>query len=80
MGDKMFLSDLQNKTLINVVDGKNVGSIVDVRMDADTGNIISLVIEEGKKGFSFSNKNNATEIKWENIKKIGEDVILVNMY
>lgn len=80
MGDKMFLSDLQNKTLINVVDGKNVGSIIDVRMDAETGNIIALVIEEGKKGFSFSNKNNATEIKWENIKKIGEDVILVNMY
>ena len=76
----MFLSDLQNKTLINVIDGKNIGSIVDIRMDAQTGNIISLVIEENRRGFSFSSKNNSTEIKWENIKKIGEDVILINMY
>ena len=76
----MFLSDLQNKTLINVIDGKNIGNIVDIRMDEKTGNIISLVIEENRRGFSFSAKSNSVEIKWENIKKIGEDVILINMY
>lgn len=74
----MLLSDLQNKTLINVNDGKNIGNIVDIKMDDKTGNIISLIIEPNKKGFSFSSKNNISEIKWENINKIGEDVILVN--
>ena len=74
----MLLSELQNKTLINMIDGRNIGNIVDIKMDEETGNIISLIIEQNKKGFSFSAKNNSAEIKWENIKKIGEDVILVN--
>lgn len=74
----MLLSELQNKTLINMSDGRNIGNIVDIKMDSQTGNIISLIIEQNKKGFYFSSKNNSEEIKWENIKKIGEDVILVN--
>ena len=76
----MLLSDLQNKTLINIMDGKNIGNIVDIKMDEKTGNIISLIIEENRKGFSFSSKSSSSEIRWENIKKIGEDVILVNIY
>lgn len=63
-----------------MADGKNIGNIVDVKMDEQTGNIISLIVEENKRGFSFSSKNGASEIRWENIKKIGEDVILVNMH
>lgn len=75
----MLLSELQNKNLVNINDGKNIGSIVDVKMDEVTGNILSFIIEQNKKSFSFTSKGNATEIKWENIKKIGEDVILVNL-
>lgn len=74
----MLLSELQNKTLINMNDGRNIGNIVDIKMDEETGNIISLIIEPNKKGFSFSSKNSQAEIRWENIKKIGEDVILVS--
>lgn len=74
----MLLSELQNKTLINIIDGKNIGNIVDIEIDSETGNIISLIIEHNKRGFSFSGKVNSSEIKWQNIKKIGEDVILVN--
>ncbi len=76
----MLLSDLQNKTLINIMDGKNIGSIVDIKMDEKTGNIISFIIEENRRGFSFSSKGGSTEIKWDSIKKIGEDVILVSTY
>lgn len=75
----MLLSELQNKTLISITDGKNIGNIVDIEIDYETGKIISLIIEYNRKGFSFSNKNSSSQIKWENIKKIGEDVILVNM-
>jgi len=75
----MLLSELQNKYLINTIDGKNIGSIVDVRMDAQSGNVVSLVVEPNKKSFSFANKNSVVEIKWQNIKKIGEDVILVSV-
>lgn len=75
----MRLSDLQNKNIVSVSDGKNIGNIIDVKIDEETGSIISLVIEANKTFFSFSNRGIDTEISWKNITKIGEDVILVNI-
>lgn len=75
----MRLSDLQNKDIVNVLDGKNIGNIIDVRIDEETGSILSLVIEPNRNFFSFMNKGVDTEINWKNITKIGEDVILVNI-
>ena len=76
----MKLSDLQNKDIVNVNDGKNIGSIIDVRIDEVSGNIVSFVIEPNRNFFRFFKTGNVdTEIKWKNITKIGEDVILVNV-
>ena len=75
----MRLSDLQNKDIVNVIDGKNIGNIIDVRIDEQTGNILALVIEPNRNFFLFVNKGTDTEINWKNITKIGEDVILVNI-
>ncbi len=75
----MRLSDLQNKSLVNINDGRNIGNIIDVKVEEQTGNIKSLIIE-GKGGmFTFLNKDSELEIFWSDIKKIGEDVILVNL-
>lgn len=74
----MRLSDLQNKNIVNVIDGKNIGNIIDVKINENDGSIISLVIEPSRNFFSFG-KGTDTEIYWENITKIGEDVILVNI-
>lgn len=71
----MRLSDLQNKKIVNINDGKNVGNIIDVNV-TETGNIESLIIEQTKTFFSLS-KESDTEILWNEITKIGEDVILV---
>lgn len=75
----MRLTDLQNKYIVNVNDGKNIGNIIDVKIDEDKGTIISLVIEPNKNFFSFSRGKIDTEIGWSSIEKIGEDVILVNI-
>ena len=75
----MRLSGLQNKNIVSVTDGRNIGNIIDVKIDEETGEIISLIIEGNKGFFTFSNKGFDTEIKWKNISKIGEDVILVNI-
>ena len=71
----MRLSELQSKSIVNVTDGKNIGIIVDANVDIN-GNIESFVVEEKRKIFSISKDNNAV-IHWVDIKKIGEDVILV---
>lgn len=75
----MRLSDLQNKEIVNVVDGKNIGNIIDVKINEENGEIKALIIEPNKNLFSFFNKSGDTEIKWDNITKIGEDVILVKI-
>lgn len=75
----MQLSELQNKEIVNVSDGRNIGSIIDVRIDEHSGKIISFLIEPSKNFFSLFNRGKDTEIPWENISMIGEDVILVNM-
>lgn len=72
----MRLSDLQSKNIVNVLDGKNVGSIIDVNVN-EAGAIESLVIENNKRLLSFS-KDAETVVLWKDITKIGEDVILVN--
>ena len=71
----MKLSDLQIKNIVNVLDGKNIGNIIDVNIGYD-GNIESLVIEANKKFFSF-NRDEDRVVLWKDITKIGEDVILV---
>lgn len=75
----MLLSDLQNKDIVNTVDGKNVGNIIDVNINSQTGMIDSLVIEPSKSFLSFFNRGTDTEIAWKHITKIGEDVILVQL-
>ena len=78
IGGIMRLSDLQNKVIVNVLDGKNIGNIIDVRIDEEKGSIVSLIIEPNKNIFSLR-KGVDTEINWNNITKIGEDVILVQL-
>ncbi len=71
----MLLSDLQNKDIVNMLDGKKIGNIIDAKFNIQTGNIEYLVIEPSKSLFSI--KTNVLEIKFNQIKKIGEDVILI---
>ena len=75
----MRLSDLQNKYIVNINDGRNIGNIIDVKIDENSGAIISLVIEPNKSFFSFARGKVDTEIGWNTIERIGEYVILVNI-
>ncbi len=71
----MYLSELQNKDIVNI-DGRKIGNIVDINID-NNGSISPLIIGRNKISFNIFKNNNDEEIKWNQIKKIGEDVILV---
>lgn len=73
----MRLSELQSKDIINIYDGKKIGNIIDVKIN-DKGELEGLVVEHSKFFVSFFTSSNEVEIKWGQIEKIGEDVILVN--
>lgn len=74
----MRLSDLQSKDIVNIEDGKVVGSIVDVAIDQD-GTMQALIVQKSKFFANFFSGGSEVEIKWKQIKKIGEDVILVSL-
>lgn len=73
----MRLSELQNKTVINLIDGKSIGNIIDINID-ENGKTIDLIVEKNKFLISYFSKKEIN-IKWKQIEKIGEDVILVNI-
>ena len=73
----MLLSDLQTKDIINIKDGNNLGRIVDAKID-NTGKIIYLVAEE-RKLMRKVTRGGEVSFNFEKIKKIGEDVILVDL-
>ena len=77
-GYVMRLSYLKSKTIINYLDGKNLGNIIDAILD-EKGKIIGLVIEKKKFLISFFTNKKEMTIKWDQIEKIGEDVILVSV-
>ncbi len=74
----MRLSELQNKDVINITDGKKVGNIIDIAIE-NNGKMTSLIVEKSKFFVSMFSNKNELEIKWEQIEKIGEDVILVTI-
>ena len=76
MGWIMYLSELQNKDIISVNTGVNLGRIVDAEVNSE-GRVISLVAEN-KKLFRKMLKNTEFSFTFSDITKIGSDCILVN--
>ena len=73
----MRLSDLQAKNIINVAQGKNLGRIIDVEIDLD-GKILYFVVEQTKFFKRIANRLDVT-VSFDQIKKLGDDVILVEI-
>lgn len=75
----MFLSELQNKDIISTKDGRRIGRIIDAEIN-NQGRIIFLMVEPKKNFKKFMIPNPETKISFDDISKIGEDVILVNLW
>jgi len=75
----MRLSELQNKNIVNVNDGKMIGNIIDIDINSD-GISSGIIVEKTKFLISRFSSSGEFIVKWNQIEKIGEDVILVNMH
>ncbi len=69
-------SDLCRKEVINVCDGCRLGYISDVEIDTMCGRINCVFVPEKCKLFS---KPKLLAIKWEQIERIGADMVLVSL-
>ncbi len=69
--------ELRQKVVVNIVDGKNLGHIIDAIFDDSYGKLMGFVVPGLKRGF-FKSQNDIF-IPYQNICKIGMDVILVEL-
>lgn len=71
--------DFKHKEVINITDGKRLGFVQDVNADLETGVITSIIVPGSSKFISFFSSSNDIIIPWQNIKCIGDDIILVEI-
>ena len=73
----MKMSELQDKDIINIKDGKNIGRIVDLEV-SESGSI-NYIIAEPTKFLKFNSFTKPTNFSSNQIVRIGKDVILVDL-
>lgn len=72
-------SELREREVINILDGKKLGFTSDLEIDPATGKIIALVLPAPGRLRWLLGKTGEIVIPWRQIKKIGTDVILVEL-
>jgi len=71
--------DFRQKEVINVSDGRRLGFIYDAIIDEDSGMVDAFVIPGSGKVLGIFGKDNEYIIPWDCVKKIGEDIVLVEL-
>lgn len=73
------ISDLRQREIVNLADGKKLGNIKDLEINLEEGRIEAIIIPGPGKLFGIFGKESDYVIPWKDIKKIGVDVILVEL-
>ena len=76
----MSLSELRTKDVVNTLNGKRLGKVMDIEFSDHTGQVEALVIPgEFSVGNMLRGEKCGIVIPWQRICKIGENVILVEL-
>ena len=74
----MRISDIMEKEIINVKNGKKPGFITDIDLDVENGKVSSFSIT-GSSGNFFSRGAEIDTVFWRDILRIGCDTIIVSI-
>ena len=75
----MTLSELRTKEVIDVQDGKRLGRVMDIEFCPSDSRVTALVVPAETSFLqSLRGEKCGLVIPWENIRRIGDDVILVS--
>ena len=72
-------SDLRLRDVVNILDGARLGVISDFDMDLESGRVRTLIIPGPKPIFGLFGRETEYVVPWEAIRKVGADVILVEL-
>lgn len=76
----MSLSELRTKDVVNTLDGRRMGKVMDIEFDEGTGQVEALVVPgEFKMTSMLRGEKCGIVIPWQHICRIGENVILVEV-
>lgn len=76
----MSLSELRTKDVVNTLDGRRLGKVMDIEFDARNGQVEALVVPgEFSVGSMLRGEKCGVVIPWQRICRIGENVILVEL-
>lgn len=76
----MSLSELRTKDVVNTLNGKRLGRVMDIEFDACSGQVEAIVVPgDFKLADAIRGEKAGLVIPWCRICKIGENVILVQL-
>lgn len=77
----MRLNELVGKEMVNIFDGMRMGTVgeSDMLVNQETGDIVSIILPNRGNAFTFWADRQKLVIPWEAVKKIGREVIVVEL-
>lgn len=72
------ISEFQIKDIVNLADGKKLGTLHDMEINIKTGHINALIVGRNGKWPTIFQKEEEIVIPWGKIKKIGSDIVFVD--
>ena len=72
------VNELKTKEVVNVSDGARLGYVSDVEIDLNAGRVTAIIVPGAYRLMGFLGREEDIMIKWENIKKIGDDIIIID--
>ena len=75
----MLITQLKEKEVINCKDGKRLGYVADLEIDIATGKVCKLFVPGPGKFCGCLGKASEYVIGWNQIIRIGSDIILVDI-
>ena len=76
----MSLAELRTKDVVNTLDGKRLGKVMDIEFDPRDGRVEAIVVPgEFRVGSLIRGEKCGIVIPWQHICRIGENVILVEL-
>lgn len=76
---KSSIGSMKSKEVINISDGARLGFVSDVEIDVESGRLVSIVVPGGYKMFGLFGKEEDVVIDWNDIKRIGDEIIIVDV-
>ncbi len=74
----MTMSELCDRSVVNITNGANLGNVDDIVFNTQTAQITHIIIYGRLKWFGLMGRGEDIFISWEDIQKVGKDVLLIN--